>query len=217
MSPKDWQQRYGQGPWQLIRHAVSIVGTVTDALSHAPIVGALIEITAGPPAFEARRAALDADPALQQAAERPDRRLSRADGSYFFLDLPAGDYTLKVSAPRLGTRYGTASLAPVHMAEARDEGQRLAPVHVDAALPPTRIRGQVTRSDSGQPVAGAKVRLRGDNRVALTDGDGRYLLSDLVAGAPTVEVSAKHFAGAALPVDLKAGQEQVMDIGLKPV
>ena len=75
----------------VIRHAVSITGQVTDALSGSPLAGARVEITQGPAEFE---------------SERIDQTFSHADGVYYFLDLPSGTYHLKFSLPQAGRRYG---------------------------------------------------------------------------------------------------------------
>jgi hypothetical protein len=84
------------------------------------------------------------------------------------------------------------------------------------ALQPTRIRGRVTRN-GGQPVVGVKVRLRGDTDIVLTDDDGRYVLAAIVAGKPTIEVTAKTFRPFSQALSLAAGQERIVDVVLSPV
>jgi hypothetical protein len=67
------------------------------------------------------------------------------------------------------------------------------------------IRGHVTMADTGVPVRGAQVRAMsesGVNRLATTDGDGRFELRNLPAGQFRVTVSKAGF------VSLQFGQRQ---------
>ena len=52
------------------------------------------------------------------------------------------------------------------------------------------------------------MRLRGDTAFVKTDDAGKYDLRRLVAGRPTVEVTAAGFKPGVLQVDLKAGQDR---------
>jgi hypothetical protein len=87
---------------------------------------------------------------------------------------------------------------------------------VEVALPPTHIAGVVTRGNTLQALVGAKVRLRGDETVVTTDEEGRYVLMKLVAGTPTLEVSAAHFVTASRKVGLTPGQGQTVNVVLQP-
>jgi hypothetical protein len=199
--------------WTILRRAVAIAGRVTDVLSGGPIAGALIEITNGPAAFISIRNIRATDPAWARQPVRLDRRLSRPDGMYAFSDLPVGNYTLQVSAPSQGSRYGVVTLASVAVTNDREPSGRIKLAAADAALSPTRIRGQVLRADTSppKPAAGAKVRLRGDTTIVLTDAGGNFMLNGLVAGSPMIEVTAKGFKTFTQVVLLKAGQEQVLN------
>ena len=105
-----------------LRHVVSIAGAVRDKATSRPIGGALVEITECPPAFRALLAAKAADPAWARRRERLDRVYSRADGAFYFVDLPAGSYRLKVSAPEMGTRYGVVEVGPCEVQADPGEG-----------------------------------------------------------------------------------------------
>lgn len=208
----------------VIRHVVSIAGCVREqASAELPasprdrdrrLAGALIEIIVNPPEFDLLRAAWALDPARRGA--RPDRTISQVDGIYFFTDLPPGAYRLRVSAPEHGSRFGVVETGETNVPPAPSFGQPLALKPVDVELPSTRVRGVVTRSDSGASVPGGLVRVRGDPQATRTDDAGRYELRRLVQGKTTVEISAPNLAPVRRTVDLVAGQEQVLDIQLDP-
>jgi hypothetical protein len=204
----------------VIHHVVSIAGCVRERPSTGTppsarereqrerrLEGALIEIVAGPPAFDVLRAGRTIDPARPGA--RPDRTYSQVDGIFFFTDLPSGTYRLHVSAPQYGSRFGVFDTQPIDVPPV--------PARVDVDLPSTRVRGVVVRSDTSEPVARALVRVRGDPQSVRTDDQGRYELRRLVRGSPTLEVMAPNLAPARTTVALTAGQEQVVDIQLDPL
>ena len=80
-----------------IRHTVALAGTVQDKVSHLRIARALVEILSGPAAFQVMVQSQSADPMWFSRVERIDRTWSQADGIFTFLDLPEGDYGLRVS------------------------------------------------------------------------------------------------------------------------
>jgi hypothetical protein len=196
--------------------AVSIAGRVTDLVTGAPIPGARVEIVKGPPAFETKRRVLANDPDWERKAERLDRTFSQTDGIYLFVNLPTGLYRMRVTAPPPSSRYATVETGPVRVWATRDPKGRIKLDPADVALSPTRIHGQVTHAVTGQPVAGAKVRLRGDTHVVRTDAEGGYALTNLVASSPTLEVSAANFVTASQEVSLEAGQDRSVDVVLQP-
>ena len=127
----------------VIRHVVSIAGCVRERpstgipLSHREnerrLAGAIIEIIAGPPAFETLRAAWALDPVQRNA--RPDRTSSQADGIYFFTDLPPGAYRLRVSAPEHGSRFGIFEADGIDVPPAAEFGHAVTVMHVNVDLP----------------------------------------------------------------------------------
>jgi hypothetical protein len=84
-------------------NVVSIGGKVTDSVTNLALPFARIEIVAGPEAFEIARTAKKqqmTEALWKQQEKRIDLTVSRADGSYFFVNLPSGTYRLKCSMKR---------------------------------------------------------------------------------------------------------------------
>lgn len=174
-----------------IRHRIAIAGSVVDAITRQGIDNAVVEV------------------AGQELSTQ-----TRADGSFYFLDLPLGAYTLNISAPQLGSRYGTVSVANIAVQNAED-GRPVFDPKANVQLPPTRLEGQVNRSETPeQPIAQATVRLRGSDSQTLTDKNGRYTLSGLQVGQPTAQVVLKGIVVAMQTVTLKAGQSTAADFGV---
>ena len=93
--------------FEVTRRVVCIAGKISDAADRTPVVGARVAIIRWPtPELQALfdRLAASKDWTLQ--ANRPDVRLSGSDGQYIFLDLPAGNYELRVDPPDPRGRLG---------------------------------------------------------------------------------------------------------------
>lgn len=76
--------------WESARHQVTLAGRVLGA-NERPIPGAEVTIIRMPEAFQRRI-----------AAGASGQFLARFDGLYYFVDLPAGRYTLKARDGRSG-------------------------------------------------------------------------------------------------------------------
>ncbi len=74
------------------------------------------------------------------------------------------------------------------------------------------VRGRVTDSGTGQPVAGATVTAA--DRGALTQADGRYVITGVPVGARTVKATMLGYADATESVTVAAGQIATVDIAL---
>ncbi|GAA4609860.1 hypothetical protein BJY16_007544 [Actinoplanes octamycinicus] len=177
--------------WETTRHVVAIGGRVADDTTGLPVPLARVVVLSGP--------RLGAGPAV-----------SRADGSFYFLDLPAGLYRLEATAPGLGTRYGSVQTGPVRVWVTPGKIDPL-----DIRLPPTRLAGRVSAAADDTPVPGATVRLRGTTERWRTGPDGGYRVAGLPAGPVVVEVGAPKFGAASRAVTLLAGQEQTVDFALQ--
>jgi hypothetical protein len=168
---------------------VSIAGVVTDSITGYWIVNAWVEVV---------------ELNLQtQTAE---------DGSFFFIDLPVGSYTLEISVPRLGTRYGTKE-QNVTLSTAANRTL----TSVDVQLVPTSITGQVTDKNTKQAIANALVQLLGSEIQALTNSQGQYVIFGIPVCKPTVQVSAQNYqTSQSQPVQLSQGKGITVDFSLVP-
>ncbi|PJF40603.1 MAG: carboxypeptidase regulatory-like domain-containing protein [Chloroflexi bacterium] len=89
----------------------SLGGFVSDAESELPIVGAKIDIVAGPEEFELKRRIKRqgvSEWEWKHRKERIDRTQSRKDGSYYFANLPPGQYHLRCVAQKREFHYEVA-------------------------------------------------------------------------------------------------------------
>ena len=157
--------------------------------------------------------------ASRQPRQRIDQTRSQGDGVFTFVDLPPGDYLLRVSVPEMGSRYGTVETDPAHPVQvqpAPDVGP-VTVAEINILLPPTRIHGTITQAGNGNPLPAARLHLLGDTTVVKTDADGRYELTRQLAGTPALKVTAPRFQPDTRRLALAAGDDCVADFALQPV
>ncbi|WP_238613378.1 putative glycoside hydrolase [Candidatus Oscillochloris fontis] len=118
---------------------------------------------------------------------------STVEGGYRFSGVPE-EFSITIHAPDYAPHTETLSRT----------------TNLDVSLRPNVLSGQVTDRFSGQPVAGATVRV-GDAQ-ATTDAEGRYRVTDIVADEQTLEISADGYA----PLSEEIGQTTVLDSVLRP-
>ncbi len=198
-----------------IRHQVAIAGQVTDKQMGRAIGGAMVELTSSPSAFkewlsERKKQYGDRWDSMDQ---RADRTRTAPDGHFHFIDLPDGQYTLSVSLPSSGSRYGTAKVN-VTVSVNANGNVTMASANID--LPPTTIKGKVTKQGSGA-VAMAEVRVKGSRESVFSDSKGLYLLTGLEKGQRTVLASARSCQEKSIPIKVNKGEVHTQDFVLDPV
>lgn len=77
-----------------------------------------------------------------------------------------------------------------------------------------RLRGVVTDSATGEPVAGAHVAVGADRR-ASTDGEGRFTLCGLPDGPSVVRVRQAFYSEREEPVELATGDTARVSVALR--
>ena len=72
------------------------------------------------------------------------------------------------------------------------------------------LRGVVTEAETGQPIVGAIVILKGSTTHAITDEEGNYTIKDIAAGRYNVEAKVLGFASMEVQEVLIAGNKEVI-------
>jgi Carboxypeptidase regulatory-like domain len=91
--------------WEIARDQVAISGRVVDG-GDEPVAGAEVTVTVMPEEFQRKLAgaAKVEGGGWKYSDQRLDRSFTKADGIYYFIDLPAGKYTVKGVDKRSGTQ-----------------------------------------------------------------------------------------------------------------
>ncbi len=147
-------------------------------------------------------------PRGRSSGQRLDRTRSAADGLFYFLDLPDGDYTLVVSLPAAARRYGQAQVTAT---VSRDSHGTIQMVAADVALPPTALEGTITAEE---PISMAAVRILGSGERTWSDASGYYAFGGLEPGLRTVEFASSGYGIVAETVSLVQGTVQRLDLDL---
>lgn len=130
-----------------------------------------------------------------------------ADGLYAMY-APAGDTTIRVSAPGYASRTIAAGSMPL-------DGRLDADVAL-TALPKVTLSGVVRRSDSGTALAGATVEVIGTALSATTAADGSYAFSAVAVGQQIVTAKKFGFSSAEGRVVLAESGAGTLDLALEP-
>jgi hypothetical protein len=164
-----------------VRHQVAIAGRVIDAGTQKPLAGAEIEIAEMPPALKSALAtkSMQYGSRWDAMAERPDRARTAADGLFYFLDLPDGQYTVAASVARLGRRYGVAQC---EAKVSRDAQGKVKLAFKEISLQATAVHGKVTGPGHEAGVVMAEIRVKGSGERAFSDESGKYVLAGIEPG-----------------------------------
>jgi len=206
--------------WVRARHRVSIWGQVVDAVTQKPIAGVDVTLTKMPAAFATtlERLAQYASKEWGMRTQRPDRTRSRADGLYYFLDLPDGDYEIRALLPNCGRRYGEGSQKKkVSGREQNGSGQEaLKAMWVGLVLQPTVIRGRIYDATKKAGVVMAEVRLKGSGERAFSGTGGEFTLGPIEASEKaerTLECFAPGYVGKEEKHIVVATPGKLLDMG----
>lgn len=180
-----------------ITHRAALVGRVIDRLDQRVLSQATVEIIDAPAAYKARLAGLRQG----RPAASPDRIVTDGDGAFHWLDLPAGDYTLRASLS--DPRYAAATVTASVTADR--------PASAELALAPTAVTGTIGADRPAGPLAMVRVRMLDSGEIAFTAADGGFTLSPVEPGAARVlQLTAQGYATATRTVTLPQGQVTTM-------
>jgi hypothetical protein len=85
-----------------------------------------------------------------------------------------------------------------------------------ADLGPGVLTGRITHAVSGDPIAGASVKILPDGPVAKASPQGQYFLTGLIGGTFELRVEAQSMAPSVVTGDAQRGQLTTLDITLRP-
>ncbi len=144
-----------------------------------------------------------------------------ADGLFYFLDLPQGNYTLIASMLNSPRRYGTSQAKNVTVSH--NDGGNIPIPFADIALPSTNLIGTITHTSEtkAEPIVLAEVRIKGSQDRTLSNSKGEYILSGLEASVRerTVLVRAQGYQPDEGTITLsQPGEQQTLNFELtKPL
>jgi TonB-linked SusC/RagA family outer membrane protein len=78
------------------------------------------------------------------------------------------------------------------------------------------VAGQVTASETGEPLSGVQVRVQGTTQQVVTDAGGRYRMGQLSAGTHTLAVSLVGRSASSRTITIVAGQTTTANFQLSP-
>lgn len=199
---------------ELPRRQVAIAGQVTDEQTGQAIRGVRVEITSAPSTFqewlnERKKQYGDRWDSMDK---REDRVRTVSDGHFHFVDLPDGQYTLTASLPSAGSRYGTAQ---VNVTVSVNASGNVTMASANIALPPTTIKGKVTKQGGGAVTMG-EVRVKGSGERVFSNSKGEYLLTGLEKGQRTVLVSAQGYKMGSQTAQVNRGAVKTLNFVLLP-
>lgn len=135
-----------------------------------------------------------------------------ADGK-FGDDLPAGTYSVDIKAD--GYKPGSCDINVP-----KDQTNVSVDCPLEALPRVGTVDGHVRDADTSQPIAGVQVELKDSGGKVLriqTDPSGGYKFDGVTPGAAQLSVQADGYLALVTPTDVKARQEDNVDLMLRPV
>lgn len=179
--------------FRLAGNPAVLSGVVTDAITGAPLTGAVIEVVFSGTDTLVRRVLTD------------------ENGFYLIEGMQAGTFDVKATLQNYAINVNTVFLSP-----------KESEVLNIALIPfPAAIEGTVRNAVNNAPIQGALVSVllpNSDVVIAsiITGSDGTYRLENLPAGSYTAVITASGFANEVIPVILTPNETEMVNAFLDP-
>ncbi len=135
--------------------------------------------------------------------------VSSSNGAFSFASVPAGTYTLTVSA----TGYQTAS-ASITVTAGHNANLNL---HLASTVPSGSVQGVVKSSATGKALAGATVTLIPGVLATVTDSTGYYGFPSVTPGTYTLTVTAAGYQSYSQTITVASGHTVKANVSLAPL
>ena len=177
----------GQGATVTVNAALApnpgrLTGTVTDAQSGTPLVGAIVEVYA------------------PQSSTLVARAITDGSGVYAVEGLAPGTYTVVATQANYAAQSAGATIV----------SNQTATTDISLVPNPASVSGTVTDT-AGTPIANATVQIMDQSGAifgsGVTDDNGHYAIGNLPAGSFVVKVSATGFSTEIGGVELEPGEQ----------
>ena len=193
---------------------VAIAGKVLLTETDQPLSGAKVEIVEMPEKFQRilQLKAMQFGDEWATFPERIDRKFTRTDGSFYFTDLPIGNYVVQASVVNGGTSY--QSVTQAFQVQQKQNSTDLETATGTLKILPTGLKGQI--SANGKAITYAKIRAVENNEETLSDADGNFRFVGLPAiSQPTVfQISSADHSPQRRSVQLQQGVMTTIDFVL---
>ncbi|MGH7465112.1 MAG: carboxypeptidase-like regulatory domain-containing protein, partial [Longimicrobiales bacterium] len=77
------------------------------------------------------------------------------------------------------------------------------------------VRGTVTNAQTGEPIVGAQIGIRGTAIGTITTDEGQYLLTSVPPGRAELRVEYLGYGAESRTITVTAGQTETVDVALR--
>lgn len=138
-----------------------------------------------------------------------------ASGLFALQGLEAGNYSLSITPEGFSGITWSGTLSP---GTDRDLGE-LRLIRLSEGQNPTTgfVQGRITNAGSGNPLSDVLISVSGTNNSAVTDSDGRYVISGVNPGAIEVTANKQGYLPKGGTATIEAGQTLYFSTALSPI
>ncbi|MEO8562010.1 MAG: carboxypeptidase-like regulatory domain-containing protein [bacterium] len=194
----------------------ALLGLVTDADTDRPLTGARVAVAWS-------ELVIDTTANTVSSQERSVLATVDADGEYRLCGVPVAEWLLlqvqhlSLAGAIVRTAVGATGVLVHDLSFSADGAMPLAG---DSLATPASAVGRASvagtvRRVSGEPIAGAQVRVLGTSPMSRTDAQGSFTLSGLPAGTRELEVRQLGFGIARRAVELRSGHTTPVEVRLE--